>query len=53
MTNGSICSEDANEGYIMHSESGNIEVMTYDDLKEIIEELFESLLSRYQDGLEL
>ena len=36
----------------MHSKSDNIDVMTYDDPeKEIIEELFESLLSRYQIGL--
>ena len=38
---------------VIHSKSDNNEVMTYNDLKEIIEELFESLLSRYQIGLEI
>ena len=32
--------------------SENIEVMTYDNVNEVIEEVFESLLSRYQIGLE-
>ena len=36
----------------MHSKSDNIKVMTYDNLKEIIEEFFELLLSRYQISLE-
>ena len=36
----------------MHSKSDNIQVMAYDDKNEIIEELFDSLLSRYQIGLE-
>ena len=36
----------------MHSKSNNTEVLTYDDPEEIIEELFESLVSRYKIGLE-
>ena len=36
----------------MHVKSDNIEVMIYDDANEVTEQLFESLLSRYQIGLE-
>ena len=36
----------------MHSKSDNLEVMTYDNANEVIEENFESLLSKYQMGLE-
>ena len=36
----------------MHSKSDNIEVMTYDNANEVIQEIFESLLSKYQIGLE-
>ena len=36
----------------MHSKSDNIEIMIYDKADEVIKELFESLLSRYQIGLE-
>ena len=36
----------------MHSKSDNLEVMAYDNPDKIIEELFNSLLSRYQIGLE-
>ena len=47
-----ISSKDIYEEREMHSKSDNIDVMTYDDPeKEIIEELFESLLSRYQIDL--
>ena len=37
----------------MHSKSGNIEVMTYNNANEIVEALFKLLLSRYQIGLEM
>ena len=37
---------------MMHSNSDNIEFMIHDDADEVIEELFESLLNRYQTGLE-
>ena len=36
----------------MHSKSNNIEFMSYDNANEVANELFESLLSRYQAGLE-
>ena len=36
----------------MYSKSGNIEVMVYDKAGEVIEEIFESFLSRYQIILE-
>ena len=36
----------------MHSNSNNIEVVTYDNANEVMEEIFELLLSRYQIGLE-
>ena len=36
----------------MHTKSDNIEVMLDSETDEIIEELFESLLQRYQEGLE-
>ena len=36
----------------MHSKSNNIEFMSYDNVNEVVNELFESLLSRYRIGLE-
>ena len=36
----------------MYSKSGNIEVMVYEKADEVIEEIFESFLSRYQIRLE-
>ena len=36
----------------MNSKSYNIEFMIYDNIDEIIEELFESPLTRYQIGVE-
>ena len=36
----------------MHSKSDNMEIMSNDKVDEVIEELFESLLPRYQIGLE-
>ena len=36
----------------MHSKGGNIEFMLYDNVNEVVNELFKSLLSRYQIGLE-
>ena len=45
-------SKDTDKERKMHSETDNIEVMTYDNPDEIIEELLNSLLSRYQIGLE-
>ena len=36
----------------MHLKNGNIEFMSYDNVNEVVDELFESLISRYQIGLE-
>ena len=36
----------------MHSKGDNIEFMFFDNANEVVEELFESLLSRYQIGSE-
>ena len=37
---------------LMHSKSGNIEFMLYDNANEIVHKFFESRLSRYQIDLE-
>ena len=37
----------------MHSKSENIEFMPYDNANEVVNEFFESLLSRYQIVLEI
>ena len=47
-----ISSNDTDEEQAMHSESNNIELMIYDNADEATQEIFESLLSRYQAGLE-
>ena len=36
----------------MHSKSYNIEIMINDKVEDVIEEIFQVLLSRYQTGLE-
>ena len=36
----------------MHFKSDNIKIMVGNETDEIIEELFETLLQRYQEGLE-
>ena len=36
----------------MHSKSNNIEFMSYDNANEVVNKVFESLLSRYQIDLE-
>ena len=36
----------------MHSKSHNIEIISQDKADEVIEEIFKSILSRYQIGLE-
>ena len=40
------------EECVTHSKSDNIEIMINYKTDEVIEELFQSLLSRYQTGLE-
>ena len=48
-----ISSEDNDEERIMHSKIDKIEIMTNDRAEELIEELFQPPLTRYQNGLEL
>ena len=36
----------------MHSSSNNIKFTSYNDANEVVDELFESLRSRYQENLE-
>ena len=47
-----ISSKDNDDEPVIHSKSDNTEIMIYDKVDEVIEELFESLLYRYQIGLE-
>ena len=42
-----ISSEDNDEEQVMHSRSDNIEVLAYDNVNEVIKEIFELLFSRY------
>ena len=48
-----IFSEDADKKKVMHSKSDSVELMTYDNVNDIVDELFVSLFSRYQIGLEI
>ena len=43
---------DSDETCIMHTKSDNLEIMITSDTNEVIENLFKSLLQRYQEGLE-
>ena len=43
---------DSDETCIMHTKSDNMEIMIGSDTNEVIEDLFESLLQRYQQNLE-
>ena len=47
-----VSSLDANEIHIMHTKSDNIEIMNGTETNEAINELFNSFLRRYQEGLE-
>ena len=47
-----IFSKDIYEEHVLHSKSDNMEIMTRNKADEVIDELFESLLSRYQIGSE-
>ena len=42
----------SDETHTMHTKSDNIEIMMGSERDELIEELFKSLLQRYQEGLE-
>ena len=44
--------KDPDEPRTMHTKSDNIEIIMGSETDEIIQELFESLLQRYQEGLE-
>ena len=44
--------EDSDETRIMHTKGDNIDIMMGSETDEIIEELFKSILQRYQEGLE-
>ena len=47
-----MSSKDNGEDRVMHSKSDNIEIMINDKTHPVIEELCQSLFSRYQTGLE-
>ena len=47
-----ISSKDSDESCTMHIKSNNMEIMMHNETIQIIEELFESLLQKYQEGLE-
>ena len=47
-----ISSKDSDETRNMHTKSNNIEIMMGSETDDIIDELFESLLQKYQEGLE-
>ena len=47
-----ISSKDSDETRTMHIKSNNIEIMMGNEADKVIEELFESLLQRYKEGLE-
>ena len=47
-----ISSKDSNETRTMHTKSDNMEMMIGNETNEIIEEIFDSLLQKYQKGLE-
>ena len=52
MTINFFSSKDSQEIRTMHSKSDNIEILIGNETDEIIEDLFDSLLQRYQKGLE-
>ena len=47
-----ISSEDSDETRTMHTKSNNVEIMMGSETDEIIKDLFESFLQKYQEGLE-
>ena len=48
-----ISSKNAEEEPVMHWSSHSVKFTSYNDANEVIDELFESLRSRYQGNLEL
>ena len=47
-----ISSKDSDETCTMHAKSNNVEIPMGNETSEIKEELFKSLLQKYQEGLE-
>ena len=47
-----ISSKDSDENQTLHTKGNNVEIMMGSETHEIIENLFESLLQKYQEGLE-
>ena len=47
-----ISSKDSDENRTMHTKSNNVKIMMGSEADEIIEDLFESFLQKYQEGLE-
>ena len=47
-----IYSKDSDESRTMHTKNNNVEIMMGSETNEIIEDLFESFLQKYQEGLE-
>ena len=47
-----ISSKDTEEECVMHSKSNNIKFTSYNNTNEVVDELFESLFSTYQENLE-
>ena len=47
-----ISSKDVEEERVMHSRSNNIKFTTYNDVSEVVDELFDSLRSKYHENLE-
>ena len=47
-----ISSKDIDEDRVMRSKRDNTEFVSYDNANQVVSELFESLPSRYQIGLE-
>ena len=52
MTINFISSKDSDETRTMHTKSNNVEIMIGSETYEIIEDLFESFLQKYREGLE-
>ena len=52
MTINFISSKGSDDTRTMHTKSNNVEIMIGSETDEIIEDLFESLLQKYQEGLE-
>ena len=47
-----VSSKDSDEIRIMHTKSDNIDILMVSETSDIIKELFESVLQKYQEGLE-